>query len=104
MVRYRLATITGVSGCNIIEFSILYRNIPLDFGFDHRRLRGWGPGFLITDVKGFVRGKKPCDYKEFGPEGLTKGIRVLCRVDDSIPAGYVSEVIPPRRRATHKKR
>ena len=71
-IMQRLATITAQkeSGHGLVEFSVQFHSLPVDFGFDGRRLRGFSPGFYLTDVVGFERGKNRTGYKEFGPNDL----------------------------------
>jgi len=107
MVRYRSATITEVckaDGDGLFQCTVLFRNVPLGVGFDGSDLGSQRPWFWIHMVVGFVWRKKPSDYKEFGPKGLAKGAKVLCKVDDIIPAGHIYKVKPPAGRKIPKKR
>lgn len=100
MSAIRLARIIGRSDrCGLTCFSVQFKGIPADFGLDGRRLRGQGPHFYLHQVVGCKNGARPEDLKEFGPRGLTIGTTVSCVVSRITPAGFISAVRPPKKRA-----
>ncbi len=91
----KTAIITHIfAGDRPIWVRVQFVELPVDFGFDHRRLRGAGSGFFLHKLEGYKREKKFEDYCEYSPQGLAVGVKVLCDVDLSIPQGLISSVKP----------
>lgn len=93
--------IGGREAGGLVEFSVQDTRYPVDFGRTGR-LRGWGPSFFITCVKGFETGKKPEEYTEYGPRGLARGVSVRCYGRTLDEAVIITKVVPPKRVAKRK--